>query len=419
MIKSLNQPLVKNYLSLLLVQGGNFIFPLLVFPLVGRHIGVSEFGNILFCYMVAFYFSIFVDYGFNFSAVRRVSKQENHHSLGENFYNITFSKAILTACALAIMTLMTLCWEKLSQLSGFMILSSVLIVASMLSPYWLLQGVGKTAAGALITLFARILTLAIFLFFPITPYSAVLLLVFPNLLASLIMLLWVFRRYRIGLPRVSLPEITANLKEGWPVFVANTITMVYAASNTILLGIISGPLAAGLYGAAERLVRSGLAVMAPLCQAAYPIICSYRVDQIAKRNNIIKLVLATSFLVGICAFLILNILSQPIITLLFGEAFMAAAPILALLSVMLLIIPPAIVLAQLYLLANSHDKVLQRIYTFCSTTHCLHIYFLTKYFGAMGASYSLVFTELLATVLILIMSMTMLRREKLNNDASR
>ena len=57
MIKYLNQPLVKNYVSLLLVQG-NFIFPLLVFPLVGRNIGVSEFGNILFCYMVAFYFSI-------------------------------------------------------------------------------------------------------------------------------------------------------------------------------------------------------------------------------------------------------------------------------------------------------------------------------------------------------------------------
>lgn len=73
MIKYLNQPLVKNYVSLLLVQG-EFYIPLLVFPLVGRNIGVSEFGNILFCYMVAFYFSIFVDYGFNFSAVRRVSK---------------------------------------------------------------------------------------------------------------------------------------------------------------------------------------------------------------------------------------------------------------------------------------------------------------------------------------------------------
>ncbi|CAI0881214.1 Putative O-antigen transporter [Serratia entomophila] len=418
MIKYLNQPLVKNYVSLLLVQGGNFIFPLLVFPLVGRNIGVSEFGNILFCYMVAFYFSIFVDYGFNFSAVRRVSKMENHHGIGESFYGITFSKVILAACALAAMTLMTLGWEKLSQLSGYMVLSALLIVASMLSPYWLLQGVGKTAAGALITLFARIATLAIFLCFPITPYSAVLLLVFPNFLAALIMLLWVFRRYRIGLPRFSPSEITANLREGWPVFVANSITMVYAASNTILLGIISGPLAAGLYGAAERLVRSGLAVMAPLCQAAYPIICSYRAEQIAKRNKIIKLVLAASFVFGIGAFLVLNLFSTPIITLLFGEAFIAAAPILAVLSVMLLIIPPAIVLAQLYLLANSHDKVLQRIYIFCSATHCLHIYFLTKFFGAMGASYSLIFTELLATLLIVYMSMRIFKREKLISCAS-
>jgi PST family polysaccharide transporter len=413
MIKYLNQPLVKNYVSLLLAQGGNFIFPLLVFPLVGRNIGVSEFGNILFCYMVAFYFSIFVDYGFNFSAVRRVSKMENYHGIGESFYSITFSKVIIAACSLAAVTLMTIGWEKLSQLSDYMVLSSLLIVAAMLSPYWLLQGVGKTAAGALITLCARIATLAVFLCFPITPYSAVLLLVFPNFLAALIMLLWVFRRYHIGLPQFSPSKIIANLKEGWPVFVANSITMVYAASNTILLGIISGPLAAGLYGAAERLVRSGLAVMAPLCQAAYPIICSYRAEQIAKRNKIIKLVLTASFMFGIGAALVLNLFSTSIITLLFGEAFIAAAPILAVLSVMLLIIPPAIVLAQLYLLANSHDKVLQRIYILCSMTHCLHIYFLTRFFGAMGASYSLIFTELQATLLIVYMSIKIFKREKL------
>ena len=413
MIKYLNQPLVKNCVSLLLVQGGNFIFPLLVFPLVGRNIGVSEFGNILFCYMVAFYFSIFVDYGFNFSAVRRVSKMEDHHGIGESFYSITCSKIMLATCSLVVMTLMTLSWDKLNPLSDYMLLSSLLIVASMLSPYWLLQGVGKTAAGALITLFARIFTLVVFLCFPITPYSAVLLLVLPNCLAALIMLLWVFSRYHIGQPRFSLPNVTANLKEGWPVFVANSITMVYSASNTILLGIISGPLAAGLYGAAERLVRSGLAVMAPLCQAAYPIICSCRAEQTAKRNKIIKLVLAASFVFGISAFSILNLFSTSIITLLFGEKFVSAAPILAVLSIMLLVIPPAIVLAQLYLLANNHDKVLQRIYIFCSATHCLHIYFTTTLFGALGASYSLVFTELLATLLILYMSMRIFKRENL------
>ena len=114
----------------------------------------------------------------------------------------------------------------------------------------------------------------------------------------------------------------------------------------------------------------------------------------------------------------LNLFSTPIITLLFGEAFIAAAPILAVLSVMRLIIPPAIVLAQLYLLANSHDKVLQRIYIFCSATHCLHIYFLTKFFGTMGASYSLIFTELLATLLIVYMSMRIFKREKLISCAS-
>ncbi|MFI8418268.1 oligosaccharide flippase family protein [Serratia sp. NPDC078593] len=416
MIKYLNQPLVKNYVSLLLVQGGNFIFPLLVFPIIGRNIGVSEFGNILFCYMVAFYFSIFVDYGFNFSAVRTVSKMTNHSQIGKTFYNITFSKMILAITTLLMLLLMTLFWEKLAKLSDYMIISSLLIFASMISPYWLLQGVGKMAAGAMITLCARLVTLAAFLLFPITSVSAALLLSLPNFLAAIFMLYWVIKRYNIGLPFYSNSDVFANLKEGWPIFIANSITMVYSASNTILLGLMSGPVIAGLYGAAERLVRSGLAVMAPLCQAAYPIICSYGSKETAKRNKIIKLVLALSLAFGIGAFLTLNIFSSQIIILLFGEKFIESAPILAILSAMLLIIPPAIVLAQLYLLANSHDRVLQKIYLLCSATHCLHIYIMIKLFGAFGASYSLLITELLATVLIVGMSLKIFRHEKIREQ---
>ncbi|MCR0999097.1 oligosaccharide flippase family protein [Serratia rubidaea] len=411
MIKYINQPLVKNYASLLLVQGGNFIFPLLVFPLIGRSIGVSEFGNILFCYMVGFYFSIFVDYGFNFSAVRTVSKMDNHSQLGRTFYNITLAKFTLAAAALFIIFMMTMFWAKLNQLSDYMLISSLLIIASMLSPYWLLQGVGKMAAGAMITLLSRLVTLALFLILPITKNSAALLLAFPNLLASLVLLYWVFKRYRIGLPRCHPAEVAANLKEGWPIFVANSITMVYSASNTILLGLISGPVVAGLYGAAERLVRSGLAVMAPLCQAAYPIICRYNASEWIKRNKIIILVLVCSLAFGACSFIVLNFFSVQIITILFGEKFIAAAHILSLLSALLLIIPPAIVLAQLYLLANSYDKQLQRIYVICSATHCCHIYFMIKYFGAAGASYSLIITEALATLLIIMVSVKILKRE--------
>lgn len=409
MIKYVNHPVVRNYLSLLMVQGGNFIFPLLVFPIIGRNIGVALFGDIMFCYMIAFYLSIFVDYGFNFSAVRTIAKMDNHYELSRSFYAVAFSKLFLTLVALLVISLMTFNWERLAVLSDYILISSLLIVGSMLSPYWLLQGVGKMAWGAMITLLARVVTLVTFLLFPITATSAALLLAFPNFLAAVVMLMWVIKRYQLGYPKLVMPSVVANLREGWPVFIANSITMVYSASNTILLGIIAGPVSAGLYGAAERLVRSGLAVMAPLCQAAYPIICSYRANESVKRNRLIKRVLVFSTLFGVCAFWFINQFSAQIITLLFGEKFIEAAPILAVLSMMLLIIPPAIVLAQLFLLANHHDRTLQRIYISCAATHCMHIYFTTYMFGAIGASYSLVFTEFLATALIIYMSSRLLK----------
>lgn len=419
MIKYSNRPLLINYTSLLLVQGGNFIFPLLVFPIIGRNIGVSEFGNILFCYMVALYFSIFVDYGFNFSAIRTLAKMEHQQSIGQLFYNITFAKLILAIPALLTLVLMTLLWEKFNQLSECMFISSLLILASMLSPYWLFQGRGATATGAMITLFSRLSTLLIFLYFPITTTSAALLLTIPSLLAALIMLFLAFKKYPIGMPTISWSATRSHLKEGRPIFVANSITMVYSASNTILLGFIADPIIAGLYGAAERLVRSGLAVIAPLCQAAYPIICNYdKKAQMAKRHQIIKLILALSLLFGTGAFLTVNVFSTQIITLLFGVNFIDAAPMLSVLSIMLLIIPPSMVLAQLYLLANSHDKILQRIYVFCSATHCVQIYFMIKFYNALGASYALILTELLATILIVSLSLKFFKNELQMNFAA-
>ena len=70
-------PIRKTLLYLILIQGGNYIVPLLMLPYLGRVLGVREFGVLALCQAVTQYLVLLTDYGYNFTATRLVSVRRN------------------------------------------------------------------------------------------------------------------------------------------------------------------------------------------------------------------------------------------------------------------------------------------------------------------------------------------------------
>ena len=65
--------LKRNIFSLYVLQGSNYLIPLMVFPYLVRVLGPAEYGRIGLATTVVQYLCLFVDFGFNLTASRAIA----------------------------------------------------------------------------------------------------------------------------------------------------------------------------------------------------------------------------------------------------------------------------------------------------------------------------------------------------------
>ncbi len=280
-IKSkLKSPMAINFISLALLQGVNYLLPLLSFPFLFRVLGVERWGLVTFGYSLMQYFVMFTDFGFNLSATKYISEHRNDLQKINSYLNSAMiGRFILCGISLAILLALISYFDKFSTESTFYLLYFGIILGNVMFPMWFFQGMENMKYITVFNIVAKSLSFIPFFIFIRKPEDYIYVPIFYSIgfvLAGIVSLFIVYFKMGMKWYFTSISQISSSLKDSSAYFLARASTSLFTTSNSFLLGLVCGNTMVGYYSAAEKLYQAYNQLLSPFTGVLFPHIAKSR-----------------------------------------------------------------------------------------------------------------------------------------------
>jgi len=196
-------------------------------------------------------------------------------------------------------------------------------LGSVLFPGWLFQGLERMATFAMLLLGLRAASLAgIFLLVRSANDvgTAILLQSLAGVVAGMVALYVSWQWTEGKFERPSIASIGFQLREAWGVFISSLAINLYTTAQTVIVGSVGGPLAAGYYGASDKCLSAAKAGFGVLAQAAMPRVAYLATHDADAGLLFIRRLLLTAP-IGLAASMVMYLFADQIVALLFGASF--------------------------------------------------------------------------------------------------
>ena len=388
----------KNIVSLFVLQGANYILPLVTIPYLLRVLGPTNFGRIAFAQAFIQYFVMLTDYGFNLSATRDIARVEGDKAAISTIFNAVLGVKLLTMLA-GFMVMSGIAQLVPSMRGDFPLfaLSYLAVAGNALFPVWLYQGIQRMGYITAFTMAARTLVvLAIFI--TVRQQDQYLraagLLALGMPLAGVVAMAWAARvtGVRFAWPRWS--AMKKAVVDGWHVFTATFGGTLYNSSNTFMLGLVAPPEVVGYFAAADKLLKAIQSLIYPISQAAYPhialLLLRSREEAFAFVGKLLRLFTTGTLLLALVLFFGAGLIAQ----IVFGAKFAASAEIIRLLSLWPLLIALNVIFGALFIVQLNLGRLLSVSILVPALVHVALLYPVARLGGAAGVAVLMLLTEL-------------------------
>ena len=292
---------------------------------LARVLAVEGFGRLNFVVALVTYFMLLVNMGLNEFGVREVSRR--HELVGEYVGTITSLRTALAVVAFGLLAV-SCRWIGLSQTdTALALLAGGMLFTYAWSVEWAFRGLERMGVVGK----ARALNSLVYLVAVVAVVRGVndLLLVGACLVGGeLISVVYLYFHYwrRVGAVRlhVRLGDWAALLRQSWPIGLAFAMSTTFFQVDFILLGLMKGETAVGLYSAAGRLVSIFFTLTIIFVSAVFPHISQRAREAPGELGRFLAQASRVALVVALPAGLLATVLARPILAALYGPSYLGA-----------------------------------------------------------------------------------------------
>ena len=262
----------KNYIYLLMIQGANFILPLITIPYLVRTLGINKFGIVMVAQSFAILLTIITEFGLDMSATRQVALIKNDKKkVSQYFFDVFFLKMFLVIIAFIILAFFIFYVDKFSREYLVYFFSFGMVFGQALFPAFFFRGIEEMRIITIINVLAKVIfTISVFIIIK-TPEDYH----YVPILNGLGFILSGCLGFILSLKYVSFMKPIFNeaisiAKESFSLFLSNLAVSFYTKINTLIVGIFISDSVAGVYSSMEKLVVATKSIYIPLYQALFP-----------------------------------------------------------------------------------------------------------------------------------------------------
>jgi len=393
--------MMSNFIALTIIQGTNFLLPLIVMPYVISRIGMDGFGVVSIAQVVMIYMSTISDYGFNLTATRDVSiHRQNENKLSKIFFLVLASKLFITILLFILLLIFTLLIPFLRAHFLLYVLGFTYVIGQSLLVSWFFQGMERMHYITVITLLARFLFVVLVFAFIRNHGDDIYFLFFlgiGNIVAGVVSIFLAMRYFHLKPEWPQWNHIRGELKEGWQVTFSNISINTYQYINIFVLRLFTNDLIVGYYSIAEKIFFAIRQILGVFSQVIYPKVCQLAVNGKDGLSGFFNRIFIP-FLFAVCACCIGLFIFAPQIV----GFFVAGTPDLSVLLLRILSIVPIIVCLNIpayqVLLAFDHKKSYSGVLGLGTLVNVAANLILCSTWGPVGTVISIIITELFITI---------------------
>lgn len=394
--------LVRNFLAMAVWQASSYLIPFLTFPYLTRVLGPEGYGLIGLGLAIAMYGVLFSDWGFNLSAAKQIAQARTEpDKLTLYFWNTIAAKAILSLFTLVLLFAALLFSEKLRSIAPVLFAAWLTVIAAVFTASWFLQGLERMGSFALAALIGKAITVPLTYAFVTSSKdvaTAVAIQGLGGIVCAVSSLYLVARLRLVGKPKISLGAILAQLREGREVFLSTALISLYTNSTTVILGVVAGPAAVGLYVGSDKIRAAALGLVAPISNTVYPRLSWLLQESPARGYAFARRLLVIQGAITFIVALGLCVGARQIVEIAMGPSFLGAVPLIYCMAWIPFLAAIHNVWGAQLMIPLGMVREFRATAMYAAVCNLVLIGPLTWWLGALGAAISLLVTVLFGTV---------------------